>query len=437
MRNTINKVWKNDFFKGGALITISSFLANILNYFFSVLAAHALGPSGFGEISALFSYTAVFSIPMMVMSLIVINKIGSKGEGAKPFARALQEWFLFKLRKWWFLGVPAAIAVPLVPGLTNLAPASGYALLPFITLNFLLAFYTAVIQGLQFFFWASLIGVLASVLKLAGAVLVIGGIDGLTTVIVFLLLSSLIPLVASYAVAKQNTPHARMPSDKINKRLAHAILNKYVIFTFLSILAVTLFNNADVIFVKKYFSAQEAGIYGSWSLFSKIILYLMGPLSLVSFIFFSDKNSEKSHERVLNLTLIILVFIGIVSYIFYRFLSVELIRVLFGSKFNAVAPYMAGASLFGTFYTTTSFINNYFLAKKSNFSLMLFGLIPVYFILLFIIPKTLGDIISLNIYFSGAIMSLYIIAYCHRIFYNGANGKKRDRSLRESYHTDL
>lgn len=425
MKKTLRRAWSNQFVKGGLLITASSFLANVLNYFFNVLSARALGPAGFGEISALFSYTAVFSIPMMVMSLVIINKIGSKGESARGFSGALQDWFVLKLRRWWFLSVPALIIIPFVPGLTNLAPVSGYALVPFIFLNFLLAFYTAIVQGLQLFLWAAFIGLLTALIKLTGAFAVAGGLSGLTTIIVALLFSALVPLIVAYLILRRHTSTKPRASDAINKRLAHAVLNKYVIFTFISILAITLFNNADVIFVKKFFTAQDAGIYGSWSLFAKIILYVMGPLSLVSFIFFSDKKSSHSHENILLVTLGILLAVGGASFVFYRFFSLEVIRILFGNKFEPVSPYLATASIFGSAYTTSSFINNYFLAKNSKFSLILAACIPVYFALLFFIPRNIKAIITLNMYFSLAVMLFYLVAYGFLIFYNGANGKKK------------
>lgn len=425
MKKTIQRAWSNQFIKGGAIITATSFLANILNYFFNLLAARTLGPTGFGEISALFSYTAVFSIPMMVMSLVIINKIGSKGDNSRVFANALQVWFFQKLKRWWFVWMPFAVLIPLVPAATNLAPISGYALIPFIALNFLLSFYTAIVQGLQLFLWAAFIGFLTAIIKLTGAILVAAGVDGLLTVIIFLLFSAAIPLFVGHFVFRRNTPQSITPSENIQKRLSHAILNKYVIYTFLSILALTLFNNGDVIFVKKYFNAQEAGIYGSWSLFAKIILYVMGPLSLVSFIFFSDKKTSRNHERILMITLTILLVIASISFIFYRFFSYDIIRLLFGSKFDAVGPYLSQASIFGSAYTTISFINNYFLAKNSKRSLILAVCIPVYFIFLFVIPRSISSIITLNMWFSVVITVLYLVAYSFPFIYNGANGKKK------------
>ncbi|MBI1863159.1 oligosaccharide flippase family protein [Candidatus Microgenomates bacterium] len=425
MRKTIRGLLRNDFIKGSALLTTTTLIANVLNYFFNVLAARALGPTGFGEITAMLSYTVVLSIPMSVMSLAVINKIGSKGENAARFAAALQDWFFSKVRKWWFLFIPLAIIIPFVPRLTNLSPVVGYALIPYVVLIFVGAFYGSVLQGLLLFFWISLINIITSSLKLSGGILVLTAGGGIGTVIAFLLLSAIIPFVSSYIILKRRQTHKIHLTDKLNKRLTHALLNRYVITTFFSILAITLLNNLDIIFVKKFFSPESAGIYSSWSLFAKIILYFTGPLSLVSFIFFSDTTSKKSHERILTFSLGILTIIGIVSYIFYRYFSLFAIHILFGNKFDAVSPYMGSASMFGTFYTTITFVNNYFLAKSSNYSLMLCVLIPIYLYLVVTVPRTLGSLISLNVYFSLGVLVLYLVAYGHMFFYNGANGKKK------------
>src|SRR5690606_29787705 len=139
----------------------------------------------------------------------------SKGESARAFSGALQEWFFSKIKRWWFVAVPALIAIPFVPGLTNLAPVSGYALIPFIALNFMLAFYTAIVQGLQLFVWSAALGILASSIKLTGALMVIGGVDGLGTVIAALLFSAILPLVLGYTVLKKTTRNSHAPPQKI------------------------------------------------------------------------------------------------------------------------------------------------------------------------------------------------------------------------------
>lgn len=421
MKKTISKLWNNDFLKGSAVFTLTSFATNVINYFFNIITARALGPAGYGEITALFSYTVIFSVPTLVMSLVIIQKIGSKGEIAPVFALSLKNWFFFKLGKWWPLIIPALLISPFIPWFTNLSPASGYILIPFILLSFIAAFYGAILHGLALLLWVSVIGIATSLLKLAGAVFVMFGVDGIHTVLAFLLLATAAQLYLSHTAIKTTIARKGGSGEHIDKRIVHAIFNRQVVITFLSVLAITIFNNIDIILVKKVFSANDTGIYSSWSLLAKIILYVTGPFSMVSYIFFSSKSRRKNHENLLLLSLGMLTIIAASSYVVYRYFSTFVIGLFFGSKYQSVAPYLAGASLFGSFYTIITFINNYFLALKSRFSLTLILFIPVYFLLFFIIPRTLGSIMLLNIYFSAAVTMVYLVAYAWVFFHNRLN----------------
>src|SRR3990167_3186841 len=93
MKKTLSKYWKNEFVQGGFVFTVFSFISSFLNYLFNFFAARALGPAGFGEITALFSYITIFSVPTIVMTLVVIQKVGSKGHESERFALSLQTWF--------------------------------------------------------------------------------------------------------------------------------------------------------------------------------------------------------------------------------------------------------------------------------------------------------------------------------------------------------
>ncbi len=426
MNNTIKKFWNNELLKGGAIFTIASIFNNVLSYFFSILAARGLGPVGFGEITALFSYMTLFSVPMLVMSLVMIQKIASKGELSEHFSLSLEEWFLAKIKKWWILIIPFVLISPYIPRITNLSAMSGYFLILLTALAVVGGFYIAMLQGLKLLIWFSAVNLLSTVLKLSGAIFVYVGIDGLLTIMIFLTLASLLTiLIPHMAIRKNVIPDKKHIVSKLNKRLLEAVFNKHVMVTSLSIVAITILNNADIIFVKKFFSAYEAGIYSSWTLFAKIILYLTGPLTTVSYIFFARSTTEKHHKKVLTASFGLLLAVASVSFLFYRYSSLFVIQIFFGNKFNAVAPYLTSASIFGSVYATIVFINNYFLAKKNNFSLILTVFIPVYILLLFLIPKTLASIISLNIYFSLFIATLYLVAYTGIFPYNLTHGNKK------------
>lgn len=425
MKKTLRKYWRNEFIQGGFIFTLSSFIASVINYLFNLLAARGLGPSGFGEITALFSYMAIFSVPTTVMTLVVIQKVGSKGKNSERFALSLEDWFFRLVKRWWFLLIPLFSTAFFIPRITNLSPLSGYVFVPLLLLTFLGAFYGAIFQGLKFFYWFAIISNVAVLLKLLGSVFVILGVDGLGTIMTFLILSGVIGLLAYRVIMKKYIVVRRISRVKtIQKRLTDALFNKQVIITFLSIFALTSLNNIDIIFVKKFFSPTNTGIYSSWSLFAKIIFYLVGPAVTVSYIFFSHKKNEGSSKRVLYISIGTLVFIGLCSFISYRYFPSFLIRFLFGDRFLSVAPYLAQASIFGTLYTMIAFLNNYFLAKESIFSLLLPVAIPIYTVLLFLMPRTLSSVIALNIYFSLFLTSLYLIASSWKFLYNRLRWKR-------------
>lgn len=411
MKKVMSRLWSNEFYQGGIVLTSGSFIINFLNYLFSVLTAKSLGPKGFGEISALLSYIAVTSLPFTILSSIIIQKISASGEHRKAYASSLEMFFMTKVKKLLVVFACLFIFIPFLPRLTNLSQLSSYSLLPLIILGFFGAFYTAANQGLRLFFLITVISIAASLLKFLGGVLVYLHIDGIATIICFLFFSAIISLITSYIFFHNKIGRLPKNQRRIERSIFSVLLSKqFLIFT-LSVTAISLFGTIDIMFVKKFFSAETAGIYSSWSLFSKIILYGVGPLISLSFIFFSSYETRRQQKNILIVSLIVLLFIMFTSYLVYTHFARILIAVFFGDRFSPVIQYLGQASIFGSLYTAILFINNYFLSQKSFASLLLpFGL-PFYIIFLFLVPKKIDQIIQLTISFSFSIICLYIVIF--------------------------
>lgn len=411
MIKVLKKLWGNEFFRGGIFFTVSSFIVNALNYFFNFIAGRSLGPKGYGEIATLFSYSSIATVPILVLSTFLIQKISSSTKQI-AYTQSLEQLFWLKIKKWWFLFILLILIVPLLPTLTNLSLLTSSVLILLIIFSFLSAFYGAALQGLKLFFCFSLIGIAGTFLKFTGAIFVMFGVDGVTTVLLFLLLSGLLGYFSSrFFIQRQFRKKLQIMPAKIERSILHLLKSPQFLTIFSSTLALTLFNNIDIVFVKKFFSPLEAGIYSSWSLFAKIIFYALGPLISISFVFFASKIDKKAQNITLNVSLILLCVVGVTSYIFYKNFTHFIILLIFGKKFEAVSPYLAHASIFGTFYAGITFINNFFLAKNSKSALILPILIPLYIMLLFFVPKKLSFIINLDIFFSAVVMIVYLGAY--------------------------
>jgi len=415
MRQRLKILWGNEFVQGGFFLTISSFIANFFNYFFHFFAARILGPSGYGEIVALFSYLSLISIPMAIFSMIIIQKISAKEADQSLYALSLEKYFWYLIKQYSPLIFIALVIIPIMPRITNLSPTVAYLVLPMIFSGLIVSFYNSVLQGLRLFFLYSLFSIIGIFFKLVSIGLPAIGIDGIASVVAFQFLTSLVMLFVLMSVVTKKIKSSNIQAlHKINnqsRKLFSILKNRQFIITSLSIISVVVFNNLDINFAKKFFSATDAGIYSSWSLLAKIILYVVSPVIQVCFVFFSRSSRKKLHEKILLISCAVLLFVGLASFIGYQTFGKLFISLLFGNRFQPVFPYLMLASIFGTFYTAINFLNNYFLAKKSLASIVLFLSIPFYIVFLFIIPKQLINIIQLNIIFSISVTVLYFSAF--------------------------
>lgn len=411
MKRALQKLWSNEFSQGGIVLTSGSFIINFLNYLFSLLTAKSLGPSGFGEITAVLSYVIISSVPLTILSTLIIQKISAAGNERKTYALSLERLFLEKTKIISLFFILFLLLTPFLPRFTNLSTAGSYSLFPLILLTFFSVFYISANQGLRIFLIVTIINITTTLFKFLGALFAYLHVGGITVVFIFLIISALISFIANYIFFHRTVHTIRDKIQRIERSITSIIASKDFLMFCLSITGMTFFGTIDILFAKKFFSAETAGIYSSWSLLAKIILYAVGPLISISFIFFSSKETKNQQQRILAASLLILILLGILSYFVYTNFGKELITVFFGNRFNAVMNYLGLASIFGSLYTAIFFINNYFLSQKSLGTLILPIGIPFYILGLFMIPKNIGAIMYLSICFSMIIVGFYGILF--------------------------
>lgn len=419
---SLSSYLRNPFLRGTLLFTAATFLGSFFNYLFNLIAANKLGPAGFGEISALFSYTTILSVPMAVITMVIIQKIGSNKDRGLSYALTLEHWFITKLRKWWIALIPFLFLGPVIQKLTNLSFYSSVSLIPFIILSFMGAYYGALLQGLHLFGWVSAIGIIAVLLKLSGAIAITEASFGVLLIIIFLFISNATSVLSSFVVLRKISAGSALIKSKLNKRILSSLFQKQVVITFLSILGLTLLGNADIVTAKKFLPPEQVGIYGAWSLFAKIILYFMGPLITTSYIFFSNQKNKQSHEKVLKISLAVIGVIGVTSFLVYGNLALPLINLLLGDKFDAIAPILGFASVFGSLYAAITFINNYFLSKKSVLSVMPFVVGIFYLPALYLLGDSIPNLIAINLV-AGSL--LLLLQFGSLVKYNTDNGSQK------------
>lgn len=411
MRRLFDKVIRNNFFQGGVILTVSNFIVGFMNYLFNVLIGRSLGPTGYGEIAALFSYLSILGIPIIILTSVIILKIGSRKEHNLAYAYALEGWIWIRIRKWWPILLAPILITPFISDMTNLSPLTSYFLIPYFILAVLSGFYDGAIQGLHLFMVSSLILVTLTSVKVLSGVITFFWFPHIGVILVLLFLSAVAKIIISRRVFKQVVTTAQIKEVSINKSLKDLYKQEHIWFTVASILSLTLIGNIDVIFVKRFFSAHEAGIFSAWSLFAKIILYIIGPIINISFIFFSSKKHSQYHQSSLVISLISLLIGGLGLSIIYYYFAPQLVSLMFGDKYTDLIPYIKLASVFGILYVGINHLNNYFLAKKSYLVFLLPIAIPFYVVSLMLFGKGIEELIYINILFGAIVTSLYFILY--------------------------
>jgi len=409
MRRKIEKFTKNKFLQGSLILTFTNFLVGFLNYFFNSLSAKVLGPKGYGEIITFFSYSIVLSVPIAVFTADIIRRLGEKGDKKIDAWLSWRIWFLDKINKYKFFIVPYFLFTFLFSRFSNISLMAAFSVLFGLFLSFITVFYTAGFQGLHLFLMFSVFSIIAALIKLAGPVLVYFGLDGINTVFVLLLLANAILFIASDVTIRK-----LFVKRKINytiKNTAYKIVLSPLFFiTLFSLIGLNMIGNIDIMFVKKFFSSENAGLYGAWSLLSKIVLYFIGALTGIIYIFFSDKQEEKNHRKILFLTITGIFLTGLIFYFTYYLFDKKIIFYLLSNRYLGILPFLSKAAIFGTFYTLITIINSYFLAKKSKLALIATAFVPFYGIFLFIFAKTITDVVNINLLIGGLIAGAYFIA---------------------------
>ena len=412
MRQKINRLLSNPFIQGGALLTLSSVIVNVCNYFFHFLSAHSLGPKGYGEITTFFSYTSIVSMPLTVLNTIFVQRISAAGSNRNQYVASLIDYFWQTVQKNWFIIIIFLFLTPIIPRVTNLSLSSSLFLFPFIILGIFSSFYSGILQGMRLFILILILSSVSGVLKIISIIPSYFHLGYTESVIAIQFIATFCMLFVYYRFIRipLNSKSQSSPIS-VNSKIIRLLKSKQFLITFLSTIGLAMFGTADILYVKKFFSPFDSGIYNSWNLLSKSLLYVLGPILQISFLFFAEGIEKEKSKKIVLSSFFLLSMAVTGSIITYILFPQFIIKILFGSAFNELTKYLIYSSFFGFLYTTIIIFNNYFLALKSNKSMIITFLIIPYVVLLFIFGSSLQNVIYFNLAFSSIIASIYFISY--------------------------
>jgi O-antigen/teichoic acid export membrane protein len=285
---------------GSAIMLVSSGVVGATNLIYNLVVAHGLGAAGFGHASAVYTVLMLLSAVTLSFQLLC-----SKFVARTDMVSMKVGIYRFLHRRAWFAAILVTAlllyASPVISSYLNLPTRNYIDLLAAGVIFFIpLGVRRGFMQGMYDFPHLALNFVLEVVVKLVGAVLLINAGVGVLGVIAAVVASVMVAyLVGVPGKALQIPSHSTVPAAF-----------EEGVQTTVFFVGQVIINNLDIILVKHFFSATEAGVYAAVALVGRVVYML--SWSVVSSMFpFSAR--VPSHERdgrtVLSTALLLVVLI--------------------------------------------------------------------------------------------------------------------------------
>lgn len=203
-------------------------------------------------------------------------------------------------------------------------------------------------------------------------------------------------------------------------RIAHDNLLKYSVPVLLSSLAYAFLTNIDLIMVKHFLEAREAGLYASVAVLGKTLMYLPSSFALAVFPMVAEADlvngdSFKILDRAILATFVLCA-AGVAAFALYPEFIVSL---LFGTRFAAAAPYLKYYGAAMSMMSVLSILISFNLARgKTSFVYSLaFGCLATAAAIELFHAEILEIVVSITAVFSALTLYNLVCAYRERHAY--------------------
>ncbi|MGH9528441.1 MAG: lipopolysaccharide biosynthesis protein [Terriglobales bacterium] len=286
---------------GSMILLVSSGFVGAMNLLYNLAIAHALGADKFGHASAV--YTVLMLLSSVTLSFqLLCSKYVAKNDSAGEKIGI----YRFLHRRAWIYGISVSGLLFLSSGLItrylNLPTRSYIMMLAAATLFYVpLGVRRGLMQGRYDFRPLAFNFVLEVVVKLGGAVVLMWAGFGVSGVVAAIVAS----VVVAYLFASPRRERG-VHSDALLPSAMGEGIQASVFFV-----GQVIINNLDIILVKHFFSATQAGVYAAIALVGRVVYMLSWSVVSGMFPFSAGVRSEERGGRaVLGTGLLLVVLIS-------------------------------------------------------------------------------------------------------------------------------
>lgn len=272
---------------GSMIMLVSSGFVGAMNLLYNLAIAHALGADRFGHASAV--YTVLMLLSSLTLSFqLLCSKFVAKNDSESGKIGI----YRFLHRRAWVYGIGVSallfLSSRLISGYLNLSTKNYIIMLAAATLFYVpLGVRRGFMQGMYDFRPLAFNFILEVVVKLGGAVILIFAGFGVSGVVAAIVAS----VVVAYLFASPRREPA-VHSDAVFPAARGEGIQASVFF-----IGQVIINNLDIILVKHFFSATQAGVYAAIALVGRVVYMLSWSVVSGMFPFSAGVRSEERDGR--------------------------------------------------------------------------------------------------------------------------------------------
>lgn len=405
----------DSFMRATVWVFLGTGILSIGNYLYHVIMGRMLGPSEYGVLESIISFSYILSVPLLTLNLIIVKYVSSY-KGKNDYT-SISSFYAFLIQRFLREGVVIClILILLSPFITSFLHLSSYSysilLVLFVFTGLFSGLGRGVLQGMSNFFGLAVSNIVEATSKLFIAILLVfiglkaqGGIIGIV-------ISSVLAFIAAYLfLSKIRVKNVKSFSD-------HKLIGKYTFPTFFTTLALTSLFTSDVLLARHFLPAQTAGYYAALSVLGKVVYFAVSPISLVMFPFVSERHAKGEKYTNILLISLSLTFLGSFSVVGIYYLFPELaVLSLFGRHFISISSYVANFGIFIALYSLCFLLANFFLSiHRMVATYMVVVAAVVQIILLYFFHYGIGQMISINIGITFLLLISLLLYYANEFY---------------------
>lgn len=406
--NTVRNILMHPVVKSSATVFAGSMAANLAGWLYHLFVGRILGAEAYGELAALLSLFYIVNVPSSVIQTVFVKYFSTLK--AKRAHRQAKWLIRVATEKMVLLEGIGLIAVSLLSGAVasflRIQSAWYVVWLYLIFATFLVSIVNAsALQGFQLFTASSVLTSLGMALRLVVGVPLAS--FGVGWVLVGNIFSNILNYGFSFIPLRF---FARVKEEALT--LNRRDVTGFSLPALMTVLGTTLLFSQDVLFVKHYFSAFEAGIYASLSVLGKVLFYATGAVSFVLFPVVAERNvMGRGHLRLVFSGLVIIATICLGLSAVY-FALPQLVVIAFGHTFSGALPYMGRFAIFMSFFSLSSILAQILLAvERMSVWIIAASFAVAQAVLLAWFHDSLSQVILVNILVSAGLFFSLLLYY--------------------------